>query len=215
MPNCWKIIYQWITRRKSKFRQDKHNIFLQILKALTTIKANHHDASGEACCRKRLSRANRIHFKWLPVGGDTNPGGPPWVVLAYRQAGLRRPQEAKLRQFEMQPTNKAHFILKEVSLLLTALLLVPAAVLAQFRLADIFSDNMVLQRDQPVHIWGKGNPGDTVLDPFAGSGTTLKMAKETGRNYLGIEISPEYCKIAERRVTGANIPLPFFAQVQS
>ena len=40
----------------------------------------------------------------------------------------------------------------------------------------------------------------TVLDPFLGSGTTCVAAKELGRNYIGIEISPEYCKIAERRL---------------
>jgi DNA modification methylase len=64
------------------------------------------------------------------------------------------------------------------------------------------------------HILTWSNPGDLVLDPFAGSGTTLKMAKETGRNYIGIEISPDYCKLIERRIAGANVPLPFFASVQ-
>lgn len=34
--------------------------------------------------------------------------------------------------------------------------------------------------------------GDTVLDPFAGSGTTLKVARELGRNSIGYEINPEY-----------------------
>ena len=42
--------------------------------------------------------------------------------------------------------------------------------------------------------------GDTVLDPFLGSGTTAVACKELGRNYIGIEISPEYCKIAENRL---------------
>jgi len=35
--------------------------------------------------------------------------------------------------------------------------------------------------------------GDTVLDPFAGSGTTLRVAQKMGRNSIGIEIIPEYC----------------------
>jgi DNA modification methylase len=65
------------------------------------------------------------------------------------------------------------------------------------------------------HILSWSNPGDLVLDPFAGSGTTLKMAKETGRNYIGIEISADYCKLIERRIAGANVPLPFFSQAQS
>lgn len=43
-------------------------------------------------------------------------------------------------------------------------------------------------------------PGDTVIDPFAGSGTILLAAKELGRNYIGFEISKEYCDIAERRL---------------
>ncbi len=42
--------------------------------------------------------------------------------------------------------------------------------------------------------------GDIVLDPMCGSGTTCVQAKQNGRNYLGIEISDEYCKIAEERL---------------
>lgn len=41
---------------------------------------------------------------------------------------------------------------------------------------------------------------DIVLDPFNGLGTTTKVAKATGRKYLGIDISEEYCKKAERRL---------------
>ena len=42
--------------------------------------------------------------------------------------------------------------------------------------------------------------GDTVLDIFSGSGTTAKMAKLNNRNYIGFEISKEYCDIAEERL---------------
>ncbi len=42
--------------------------------------------------------------------------------------------------------------------------------------------------------------GSYVLDPFAGVGTTAVAAKKTGRHYLGIDISPEYCAAAERRL---------------
>ena len=38
---------------------------------------------------------------------------------------------------------------------------------------------------------------DVVLDPFNGAGTTTAVAKKTGRRYLGIDISPEYCDTAE------------------
>jgi len=47
--------------------------------------------------------------------------------------------------------------------------------------------------------------GDTVLDPFAGSGTTILVAKELDRNAIGIELSPEYCKIAEKRLAQENL----------
>jgi site-specific DNA-methyltransferase (adenine-specific) len=39
------------------------------------------------------------------------------------------------------------------------------------------------------------NPGDLVVDPFAGSGTTLVVAKRLGRNYWGCELSPRYAKV--------------------
>ena len=40
----------------------------------------------------------------------------------------------------------------------------------------------------------------TILDPFIGSGTTAVACKQLNRNFIGIEISPEYCKIAEDRL---------------
>ena len=50
------------------------------------------------------------------------------------------------------------------------------------------------------HIISWSNEGDLVLDPMCGSGTTCKMAKILKRNFIDIEISPEYCKIAEQRL---------------
>ena len=57
------------------------------------------------------------------------------------------------------------------------------------------------------HILSWSNPGDLVLDPFFGSGTTGKMAKEHGRHYIGIEISAKYCELARKRIASANVPL--------
>jgi site-specific DNA-methyltransferase (adenine-specific) len=47
------------------------------------------------------------------------------------------------------------------------------------------------------HILSWSNEGDIILDPFSGSGTTCKMSKKNKRNYIGIDISEEYCKLAE------------------
>jgi site-specific DNA-methyltransferase (adenine-specific) len=44
-------------------------------------------------------------------------------------------------------------------------------------------------------------PGDLILDPFNGSGTTCVAAKRLGRNYLGIDINQEYCQLAIERLS--------------
>lgn len=50
------------------------------------------------------------------------------------------------------------------------------------------------------HIQSWSNPSDVILDPFAGSGTTLKAAKELNRKFIGIEINPDYVEICQRRI---------------
>ncbi len=54
------------------------------------------------------------------------------------------------------------------------------------------------------HIASWSNPGDTVLDPFLGSGTTGKMAIMAGRKFIGIEISDDYLTIAADRIASAQ-----------
>ena len=48
------------------------------------------------------------------------------------------------------------------------------------------------------------SPGETVLDPFSGSGTTLVVAKKLGRKWLGFELSPQYAEKASARVAAAE-----------
>jgi len=57
------------------------------------------------------------------------------------------------------------------------------------------------------HILSWSNEGDTVLDPFMGSGTTAKMAIENKRNFIGFEISKEYCDIGNERISFSNITM--------
>ena len=48
------------------------------------------------------------------------------------------------------------------------------------------------------HILSWSNEDDVILDPFSGSGTTCKMAKKNNRKFIGIDISEDYCKLAEK-----------------
>jgi site-specific DNA-methyltransferase (adenine-specific) len=57
------------------------------------------------------------------------------------------------------------------------------------------------------HIATWSNPGDIILDCFAGSGTTLKAAQDLGRLWVGIEINPDYIPICEARTAQASLDL--------
>jgi len=44
-------------------------------------------------------------------------------------------------------------------------------------------------------------PGDIILDPFVGTGATCIAAKELGRNYIGIDLVPDFCVEAAKRIS--------------
>jgi len=52
--------------------------------------------------------------------------------------------------------------------------------------------------------------GDTVLDPFSGSGTVGVVALKNNRNYVGCELNPEYAEISRKRLSDAN---PLFSTI--
>ena len=61
---------------------------------------------------------------------------------------------------------------------------------------------------KPINFWkklllrGSVKETDLILDPFMGSGTTGVACVNLNRNFIGIEISPKYCEIAEKRIRG-------------
>lgn len=79
--------------------------------------------------------------------------------------------------------------------------LINSTIAAQYA-HDIFTGH---PSQKPIQLMKKlilenSKEGDTILDPFAGSGSTLVAAKSLGRNYIGIEIDEKYVKIAEDRL---------------
>lgn len=65
---------------------------------------------------------------------------------------------------------------------------------------------------KPIKLWkrilfDRSEKDQTVLDPFMGSGTTLRAAKDLGRKAIGIEIDERYCEIAAKRLAQEVLPL--------
>ena len=78
-------------------------------------------------------------------------------------------------------------------------------------IGDIWEANRIRMSEHPfekpeplikIMIENCSNKGDTILDPFLGSGTTMKVAQDLARSCIGIEISPRYCQLAKDRCFG-------------
>lgn len=82
-----------------------------------------------------------------------------------------------------------------------------------FRVQRVMPDNLVHPNEKPIDLLMQlieclTLPGDLILDPFCGSGTTCVAAKMLGRNYIGIDISENYCKIARERLAAVDSGVP-------
>lgn len=77
------------------------------------------------------------------------------------------------------------------------------------RISDVIfanrTGNELHPTQKPVELMStilSANIGDIVLDPFLGSGTTAVACRQLNRRFIGIEINPDYCKIARERLNG-------------
>jgi site-specific DNA-methyltransferase (adenine-specific) len=59
-------------------------------------------------------------------------------------------------------------------------------------------------------IRSSSNPGDLVVDPFVGSGTTCRVAKVLGRDWIGIELNPQYVAMTKNRLEGNSLEFDSF-----
>ena len=65
------------------------------------------------------------------------------------------------------------------------------------------------------HIISWSNKGDIVLDPMNGSGTTTKVAELLERKYIGIDISPQYCEIANKRLQQETLNFDNYSNIKN
>lgn len=77
------------------------------------------------------------------------------------------------------------------------------------RVCGTFKERRDTPNQMPERLLGRiilacSNPGDLVLDPFAGSGTTLVVAKKLDRRFVGFELSPDYAEDIEASLAQAN-----------
>ena len=85
--------------------------------------------------------------------------------------------------------------------------------IATGRVMNNGTDNVQHPCPKPLYVWQwllckASLEGETVLDPFLGSGTTLVAARATGRQGIGIEIEERYCEVAARRLEQLAFDLP-------
>ena len=86
-------------------------------------------------------------------------------------------------------------------------------------IGKVFAGSMTHPTEKPVDICVMvirkfSDQGNIVLDPFMGSGTTLRAAKDLGRKAIGIEIEERYAEIAAKRLEQEILPLSFESNVK-
>lgn len=140
----------------------------------------------------------------IPTGWDTGPGGHRGRAGRYKEVSatsamrvdrVPRPRTKQNRSFSAAVTG----LVAERNRRSVWTIATEAFAEAHFA---TFPQALV----EPCILAGT-RPGDLVLDPFAGSGTVGVVALRHGRRFIGLELNPDYCAMARRRIAG-----PLFAE---
>jgi DNA modification methylase len=144
------------------------------------------EAIKEPCSEKTHARGRGINPKTqkVPSGWDTEPG----THGRYHREGRGRPQYQPRQNTSFSAAIAGPVEMRNKRTVWE----IPVAKYSEAHFAT-YPEALAM----PCILAGS-RPGDTVLDPFCGSGTTLAAARRLGRNGIGIELSPEYLTRASR-----------------
>ena len=159
-----------------------------------------------------LLRARRV-LVWLSIDHDPRPFLSPIALPFLRLVYIRRAipgyagrvlrdGEAIYALGEWPPARKGRMVIPGGTEL-------PAGLSITYRARDRVNDHPA-PRSEIATRWllsWWSDDGETISDPFMGSGTTLCAAKALGRRAIGIEIEERYCEIAAKRLSQEVLPL--------
>lgn len=140
-----------------------------------------------------LWEKNNYNCKYTAWGSWKSPSNPylkyTWEFIEiFSKGALRKPGEKT--NIDIQAEEFKKWVVAKWSL-------APERKMKQFQHPAMFPEELV---ERCLKLFSY--KGDLVLDPFNGAGTTTFVAHRLSRKYIGIDISPEYCKIAKDRIGG-------------
>lgn len=144
-----------------------------------------------------LWEKNNYNCKMCSYGSWKSPSSPylkyTWEFIeVYCKGDLKKP--GKAADADITADEFKSWVVAKWSI-------APERHMKEFGHPAMFPENLV---ERVLKLFSFKN--DVVLDPFNGAGTTTVVAKKTGRRYLGIDISQEYCDTAEKRIADAPAP---------
>ncbi|MGI6706274.1 MAG: DNA-methyltransferase [Clostridia bacterium] len=143
-----------------------------------------------------LWEKNNYNCKYSSWGSWKSPSSPylkyTWeFVEVYCKGDLKKP--GKKENIDITAEEFKSWVVAKWSI-------APERNMKEFGHPAMFPENLV---ERVLKLFSYKN--DVVLDPFNGAGTTTVVAKKTGRRYLGIDISEEYCKTAQKRIDETDL----------